>query len=258
MKGFVDRVCQECKYIFDSHVRNRNWSLVEVGRFWDSVADYDDINAQTYSYFRRFLDGYKLCDIPDGSYVLDICARTGNGAKYFYEQGKVEKVVCADVSEVFQNICRENLEKNGIPFDTVLFDRYELPFPENEFDAILCFETIEHFSQPLTFLQELYRLLKPGSQMVLTCPNLLWEPVHSLAMILNLHHSEGPHRFLTRKRLVSTVRDAGFLITKEVSTVIIPGGPETMTHFGEYLEESLPRFLVSLLALRRIIVCQKP
>ena len=255
---FLERFIEEFNYIAGSRITNRKWSLEEVGLFWDSVADYDDINEQTYSYFRRFIDGYRLCNIPDHSYVLDVCARTGNGTSYFYDRGKIRKAVCADVSCLFQGICRDNLEKHDIPFDTILFDTYELPFADGEFDAILCFETIEHFSQSLIFLKELFRLLRPGGEMVLTCPNILWEPVHSLAMILNLHHSEGPHRFLTRKRLVSTVRDAGFIITREMSTVIIPGGPKPLIQFGEYLEKNLPEPLVSLIALRRILVCQKP
>jgi len=258
MTKFKDRFTEECRYIFGRHIANRNWSLREVGLFWDSVADYDDVNEQTYSYFRRFVDGCSLCEISDQSYILDICARTGNGTKYFYEQGKVRKAVCADVSRVFQDICMSNLKAKGIPFKTILFDDYNLPFAEAEFDAILCFETIEHFSQPLTFLNELFRLLKPGGEMVLTCPNILWEPVHSMAAILNYHHSEGPHRFLKRKSLLSKIVAAGFEITKEGSTVIIPGGPQSLIRFGEYLEKKLPFSFTSTLALRRIIICRKP
>jgi len=258
MKKFKDRFCEEFNYVLGSHITNRNWSLTEVGQFWDSVADYDDINEQTYSYFRRFVDGHNLCNIPDDCYILDICARTGNGTKYFYDQGKVRKAVCADVSSVFQGICRDYLKKHDIPFDTILFDDYRLPFSDAEFDAILCFETIEHFSQPLTFLKELFRLLKSGGEMVLTCPNILWEPVHSLAMVTNYHHSEGPHRFLLRKVLISTIKNAGFRIVREGSTVIVPGGPSPIIRFGEYLEEKLPSSIVSLLALRRILICKKP
>ena len=258
MSTFRERLFKEYNYIISSQFTNRNWSLAEVGQFWDSVANYDDINEQTYSYYRRFVDGYRLCGIPDDSYVLDICARTGNGTKYFYKKGKVRKAVCADVSLVFQNICTYNLKRWEIPFDTILFDSYRLSFPNAEFDAILCFETIEHFSQPLTFLKELFRIIKPEGEMVLTCPNILWEPAHSLAAILNYHHSEGPHRFLTRKSLISKINKVGFKIINEASTVIIPGGFPPLIRFGENLEKSLPFSLISLVALRRILICQKP
>ena len=258
MKKFTTRFKEEINYIVDSHIKNRDWTLQEVGQFWDSVADYDDINEQTYSYFRRFVDGYALCGIPDNSYILDICARTGNGTKYFYERGKVKKAVCADVSIVFQNICAENLKKHNIPFDTLLFDNYRLPFRNDEFDAIICFETIEHFSQTRTYLKELYRLLIPGGEMVLTCPNILWEPIHSLAAVTNFHHSEGLHRFIRRSVLRSHIQNAGFSILREDSSVIVPGGPKKLISLGEYLEKKLPFGITSLLALRRILICKKP
>ena len=97
MMGFLNRVYQEWCYLYGSHISNRTWTLKEVGEFWDGVADYDDINEQTYSYFRRFTDGYKLCNIKNDSYILDICARTGNGTKFFHKKGKVKKAICADV-----------------------------------------------------------------------------------------------------------------------------------------------------------------
>lgn len=254
---FLRRVYQELRYIGRSHITNRNWTLEEVGKFWDSVADYDDINEQTYSYFRRFVDGYKLCSIPDKSYILDICARTGNGTKYFYTKGKVKKAICADVSNVFQDICTKNLSVTEIDFETHLFHTYQLPFKDNEFDAILCFETIEHVSNPQALLHELYRVLKNKGEMILTCPNILWEPIHSIAAITNYHHSEGPHRFLTKRSLFKKILEAGFSIAKETSTVIVPGGPKIFIRFGEYLERVLPSKLVSLIALRRVFICRK-
>ncbi|MDY6861522.1 MAG: methyltransferase domain-containing protein [Thermodesulfobacteriota bacterium] len=252
MKRFFQRLLKEIEYI-----TTKEWTLNDTGNFWDSIADYDDINEKTYSYSRRFVDGYRLCSIPDNSYILDICARTGNGTKFFYEKGKVRKSVCADVSSVFQNICSSNLRKYNIPFETLLFKKYRLPFTEREFDAIICFETVEHFSKPAIFINELYRLLKPGGEMLLTTPNFLWGPIHWMAAVFNFHHSEGPHRFLRRKNLVSIIIDAGFKIIKEASTVIIPGGPQSIIRFGEYLEKKLPFYFISLLALRRILICQK-
>src|SRR5205823_4435870 len=37
-----------------------------------------------------------------------------------------------------------------------------LPFTKNYFDVILCLEMIEHLHDPLKFLKELQRILKPG------------------------------------------------------------------------------------------------
>ncbi|KKM62505.1 hypothetical protein LCGC14_1521020, partial [marine sediment metagenome] len=73
------RTCQEIQ-----HWRRREWSFADVGAHWDATEDYDDINAETYSYFRRFVDGLRLSDLPSGARVLDICARSGNGTLLRY------------------------------------------------------------------------------------------------------------------------------------------------------------------------------
>ena len=66
------------------------WTLKAVGDFWDSETQYDDLNAGIRSYFRRLTDGWRfgIKDWPDKAYALDICSRTGNGTKFFWEKGK--------------------------------------------------------------------------------------------------------------------------------------------------------------------------
>ncbi len=209
------------------HWLRRDWTFADVGAHWDATEDYDDINAETYSYFRRFVDGLRLSDLPDNARVLDICARTGNGTLYFHQHGKVGSAVCADVSAKMGDICRQRLHEGGFHDFTwlQLFD-YPLPLPDDEFDAILCFETVEHFPRPERLVTELARVTKPGGTLILTTPNLLWEPVHALAAVTGLHHSEGPHRFLPYRRLRRMVEDAGFVIVENETTVLVPGGPE--------------------------------
>src|SRR3990172_11450091 len=112
-------------------------------------------------------------------------------------------------------ICRRGLEEAGVRNFTWLqvFD-YPLPFADGEFDAILCFETIEHVSRPQVLIAELGRVTRSGGTLVLTTPNVLWEPVHALAAITRLHHSEGPHRFIRYGRLLRMVDAAGFQVER--------------------------------------------
>jgi ubiquinone/menaquinone biosynthesis C-methylase UbiE len=240
------------------HWRRRHWAFEDVAAHWDATEDYDDINAETYSYFRRFTDGLKFSDIPEGARALDICARTGNGAAYFYQQGKIAQAVCAGVSFRMGEICSQRLRDTGLEkFLWVPIRDYELPFADDSFDVILFFETIEHFPEPRRFLRELCRVARPGGVLILTTPNVLWEPVHALAAITNLHHSEGPHRFIPYRRLKRLVRSAGFGIERAETTVLIPGGPKPLVKFGEWLEKRTRGTLMPLAGLRRVIIGRK-
>lgn len=45
-----------------------------------------------------------------------------------------------------------------------------LPFSDSSFDSILCTEVLEHVPNPLIALQEMYRVARPGSVLLLTVP----------------------------------------------------------------------------------------
>jgi SAM-dependent methyltransferase len=237
-----------------------HWSFADVGDHWDHTEEYDAVNEETYSYYRRFIDGYRLgADyIPDGAHILDFCSRTGNGTLHFYERGKIGSAVCADVSKAQGAICRRVLREAGFQeFVWVEVSDYRMPFADGQFEAILCFETIEHFSRPERLVAELGRVTHPGGIMILTTPNVLWEPVHALAAIAEWHHSEGPHRFIRYKRLLGLVTAAGFEIEQAETTVLIPSGPQSMIELGERIEAKTKKTLMPWLGLRRILICRK-
>lgn len=246
------RLQNEIKYI-----SAKTWSFKAVGQHWDETTGYDDINERTYTYFRRFIDADKLFDLPPQKYVLDICSRTGNGSLYFWQKNKISRVICADVTEKMQQICEANLKKYPINFNAKFFNSYPLPFVDNEFETIFSFESIEHLPEPKIFLKELYRVLQPNGYLVLTTPNILWEPVHWFSAIFNIHHSEGPHRFLKPRQIKKWLKQTGFKLIRQKTCILIPGGPKNLLSFGEWLEKKLPNFITTFFGLRRIYILQK-
>ncbi|MEJ2744649.1 MAG: Coenzyme F420 hydrogenase/dehydrogenase, beta subunit C-terminal domain [bacterium] len=237
---------------------NRYWSLDDVARHWDSVDEYDDINEQTYSYMRRFSDGYRLCagDIHDGDRILDVACRTGNGTIDFGDRKKID-ATCLDPSASMIVRCRNKLLQSGLECQMLKWDEMRLPFDQETFDHVLSFETIEHVFPYRNFLVEINRVLKPDGGLLLTTPNVLWDPLHTLAEKLGLHHGEGPHRFLRRRELLDALAESGFRISREKSTVLIPYGPRFLTRIGEVIEGMLPEIVRRWICLRRIFWCRK-
>jgi len=58
----------------------------------------------------------------------------------------------------------------------IYYDGQEMPFEDNSFDAIICFQVIEHISNIDFTLSECKRVLKKGGLLLITAP-LLW-PEH--------------------------------------------------------------------------------
>lgn len=254
LRGSLSRAVQEIRY-----VTKPSWSLKEVGRFWSSVTDYDDINEDAYSYSRRFTSSFQLAKdlIGRGNLVLDIQTRTGNGTVFWAARGFVRKAHLVDFSEHMLAIASANLSEAEVEFEAHLLRGFPLPFLDETFDLVLSYETIEHIWERDTFVRELARVLKAEGWMILTCPNLLWEPVHWLAAIFNLHHSEGPHRFLRRRTLLSLFQAVGLHVVRENSTVILPFSSDFSISADQFLERALPESVKRTIALRRSFVLQK-
>jgi ubiquinone/menaquinone biosynthesis C-methylase UbiE len=255
--NFLKNIKKEIRY-----ARLKKWGLQEVGKHWDDTTHYDDINEKTYSYFRRFIDGYNLfkpfLNSEKHAKVLDICSRTGNGSKYYYEKIKNPnwKFVCADVTDRMMNIADEVLSEAKINHSMIKLENLNLPLSDNEFDYILFYETLEHVDNPEKLISELARVLKPGGYILLTTPNVLWALAHQLAPILGLHHSEGPHHMVSKKRILNSFKKNNLKIVAQDTNVILPFGPKKITNLIGKLENRWLKFLKPL-GLRRMFVVKK-
>ena len=134
---------------------------------------------------------------------------------------------------------------------------YSLPCTDGEFDIVLCLETIEHVSQPERLIVELERVTRSGGKLILSTPNVLWEPIHALAAVTGLHHSEGPHRFIRYKRLLEMLERSAFHVEHAETSVLVPSGPSWLVGLGEWLELHTQRSLMPWLGLRRILICRR-
>ncbi len=237
----------------------KDWSFMDTGAFWDSVYNYDEACYKTYSYERRFYDSFGLCSARKNGRFLDVDCRTGNGTVFYFQRGMVKDALCLSPSRVLLDVAKRNLREHKIRGSARLLERIPLDVKSKSFDTILCLETIEHLPerQRLAFLRELSRLLKDEGELILTTPNVLWEFVHWVAAVLEIHPSEGPHRFLSRDSILKCIKLSGFIIKREKTTVLIPYGPRFITRIGEFIERLAGEPVMRLIGLRRIFILKK-
>lgn len=105
--------------------------------------------------------------LSTGLRVLDIGCNLGYGSGILSESAA--NVVGVDVSEMAIQKARQMVQKPNASFLRV--NGGILPFEEKEFDIITAFQLIEHLPDPVPFLADVWRVLKPGGRFLLTTPN---------------------------------------------------------------------------------------
>ncbi|MBO8171410.1 MAG: class I SAM-dependent methyltransferase [Bacillaceae bacterium] len=103
--------------------------------------------------------------------VLDIATGAGYGPQILLRYGTgIERVVAVDVSEDAIRYAREHYDDERI--DWRLADGADPSIVQQlgMFDTIISFETIEHIEQDFQFVDNLYRMLKPGGVAVISTP----------------------------------------------------------------------------------------
>jgi len=94
--------------------------------------------------------------------VLDICTGSGNNAVYLAGKGYACHAV--DISSTAIDIAREKAAKAGVTCDFRVGDVLDLAFRDNTFNLVFdrgCFHNFAP-SQRGAFINEIYRVLKPG------------------------------------------------------------------------------------------------
>ncbi len=110
------------------------------------------------------------------------------------KEGRVLDVGCGNgffLRNLQQKLDSSALELQGVDFSNFEIERAKkdprhsgigftqanaekgLDFPEGHFDVVFSGEVIEHLYDPDTFLDQIFRILKPGGMVILTTPNLL-------------------------------------------------------------------------------------
>lgn len=107
------------------------------------------------------------CTWAEGKNVLDIGCGTGYGARILSSHACA--VTAVDQSEEAITYCRTFYASPHIDFRVGRADQLSFPAP---FDVGVCFQVIEHLSDPANFLAHLRRTITAGGMILITTPNI--------------------------------------------------------------------------------------
>lgn len=144
----------------------------KVKGVFDSVAgNYDIMNDVMSMGIHRLWkrQTIELSGIRPGKTVLDLAGGTGDLSKAFAKRvGKTGHVVLADINESMVRVGRDRLINEGIVgnVDYTITNAEALAFPDNTFDLATIAFGLRNVTNKDKALAELYRVLKPGGQLM--------------------------------------------------------------------------------------------
>lgn len=139
--------------------------------------------------------------VPSGAEVLDIACGVGYGSFLLATRAPARGVTGVDLSAEALEYGRRHYQAPNLQF--VEGDALAFPLPENHYDVIVSFETLEHLREPRPFLERLYSALKPGGRLLLSVPNEESAP-------FQVGHSRFHLRHYTRSALHELIAQSGF------------------------------------------------
>lgn len=100
--------------------------------------------------------------------VLDAASGSGYGSEIL--ANCVKKVVGLEISDHALEWARNHHQKSNIEFKKADLNK-SFDLPDNHFDAVISFETLEHVANQENVLFEFKRVLKPGGLLIISSPD---------------------------------------------------------------------------------------
>ncbi|WP_329053346.1 class I SAM-dependent methyltransferase [Amycolatopsis sp. NBC_01488] len=98
--------------------------------------------------------------LRDGADILEVAPGPGFFAVELAKRGF--HVTGLDISHTMTEIASEEARKAGVDVDFRQGDVTHAPFADGSFDFVVCQAAFKNFRQPVTALNEMHRLLRPG------------------------------------------------------------------------------------------------
>jgi ubiquinone/menaquinone biosynthesis C-methylase UbiE len=101
-----------------------------------------------------------------GAAVLEVAPGPGYFAVELAKFGCYQ-ITGLDVSATFVALAQQLAGRAGVAVDFRQGDVAAMPFDDGQFDLIICQAAFKNFSQPLTAINEMHRVLRPGGRAII-------------------------------------------------------------------------------------------
>jgi len=197
----------------------------------------------------RFI--FEIVQREKPNYILDIGCGRG-----FYIKGLSlfdfpKEIYGIDTNESYLSIAKRQTKDKRIHVQTGSI--YQLPFPKNYFDLIICSEVFEHLTDEKRAVAEIKRVLKKQGSLVVTVPHeqfpFLWDPLNWILMrFFHTHINKdiwwlagiwaGHERLYTKKKLQRIFTD------KQLHIITLHGYLQYCWPFSHFLLYGIGKNLV--------------
>lgn len=104
--------------------------------------------------------------LPEGSNVLEVAPGPGYFSIELARLGRYA-ITGLDLSRTFVRMAARKAADTGVKVNFVQGSASNMPFPAGTFDFLLCRAAFKNFANPVSCLQEMARVLKPGGRGVI-------------------------------------------------------------------------------------------
>ncbi len=142
----------------------------KYNHLYETIGGFYDDTQRFFCAFRGveldsyFLNYMSLLDVKPGDSVLETSVGTGLNFKYLPAGVKLSGL---DLSPEMLINCQANLRRWGMDADLYLGNAESLPFADSSFDVVYTAGAINFFSNRAKAIQEMIRVAKPGSMLML-------------------------------------------------------------------------------------------
>ena len=174
----------------------------------EQVEEFERLYRQASSLIETERQLWPGLNIAKGQRVLDVGCGSGVITREIAKQVYPAPVVGLDMSQALLEKGRQMGADSSQNITFQAGSAYDLPFADNSFDIVYARLLFQHLSEPLTALNNIWRVLKPGGLLCILDVDRDWsslypEPASSVALdqaIIKTQIAEGGDPWVGRKR----------------------------------------------------------